>query len=346
MKGLLAGDALLLDIDSFTYDLITTVQRKDVPIKHTVSLAEQYPFLFETEFRNTGRIEFELRLDDLDRVYPGTYARRLETVEVEVQGVLPAGGVHGTLTNAGISRYRTADINDLKVRIQPKETMVLSEHRVRDDALIFPADPRQLKLFEGVGVESTWVVELPRVSNDLDYRAISDIRLTFYCQAKHDRNLEAAVRTQLAAIPGNQQAGRIIPLRWTFPDAFFNFQDTGQLAFSLTPLDFPYNVIDPQIGQVGVVVVTDPGVDPTGWQVRLQVPAAANTIVAPAAADGTIIADTGHPWETLQTGNAVGDYIVELLAAENPGLVVDGQLQLNMIQNVALILEYDYTPRA
>jgi hypothetical protein len=346
VKGLLAGDALLLDIDSFTYDLITTVQRKDVSIKHTVSLAEQYPFLFETEFRKTGRMEFELRLDDLDKVYPGTYARRLEAVEVEVEGVLPAGGVHGTLTNAGISRYRTADINSLKVRIQPKETMVLSEYRVRNDALIFPADPRKLKLFEGAGVESTWVVDLPRVSNDVDYRAISDIRLTFYCKAKHDRDLEAAVRAQLAALPGSQQAGRLIPLRWTFPDAFFHFQDTGLLAFSLTPLDFPYNVVDPQIRQVGVVVVTDPGVNPAGWQVRLQVPAAANTIVAPVTAGGTVIAENGHPWQPLKTGNAVGDYIVELRADENPGLVVDGRLQLGTIQNVVLILEYNYTPRA
>jgi len=346
VKGLLAGDALLLDIDSFTYDLITTVQRKDVPIKHTVSLAERYPFLFETGFRNTGRIEFELRLDDLDKVYPGTYARRLETVELEVEGVLPAGGVHGTLTNAGISRYRTEDINNLKVRIQPKETIVLSEYRVRNDALIFPADPRQLKLFEGAGVESTWVVELPRFSNDLDYRAISDIRLTFYCKAKYDRNLEAAVRAQLAALPGSQQAGRLIPLRWTFPDAFFHFQDTGRLVFSLTPLDFPYNIVDPQIRQVGIVMVTDPGVNPTGWQVRLQVPAAPDTLIAPATAEGTVIADNGHPWEPLQTGKVIGDYIVELRADENPGLVVNGRIQLGTIQNVVLILEYDYTPRA
>lgn len=345
VKGLLAGDALLLDIDSFTYDLITTVQRKDVPIKHTVSLVEQYPFLFETEFRNTGRIEFDLRLDNLDKIYPGTYARRIETVEVEVEGVLPSRGVHGTLTNAGISRYRTANINNIKFRFQPKDTMVLSEYRLRNDALIFPSDQRKLKIFEGAGVESTWVLELPRLTNDIDYRAISDIRLTFSCKAKYDQNLEAAVLAQLAALPGNQQAGRLIPLRWTFPDAFFHFQDTGELSFAITPLDFPYNILDPKIRHIGVVVVTDPGVDPTGWQLRLKVPDTAAAIVAPLTAEGTAIADNGHPWNPLRTGNAIGDYLIEITADENPALVSDGRLQLNTIQNIVLILEYNYTPR-
>jgi tetratricopeptide (TPR) repeat protein len=346
VKGLLGADALLLDIDSFTFDLITAVTRKRMPVKHTISLAERYPFLFETALRQTGLLEFETRIEDFDLAFPGTYQRRLERVEVEVDGVLPAAGVRGVLTNGGISRDRTLDINTIKFRIQPKESLVLSEHRIRDDAFVFPADPSRLGVFEGAGVAGTWTLELPRASNDLDYRAISDVRLVFYYQASFDQNLATAVKAQLATFTGVNLHAHTLPLRWTFPDAFFYFQDTGQLAFSVTPLDFPYNELDPQLKHLSVVVVPDPGVDPSPWTVRLGTPAHAATIAASPGADGSITADVGHPWEPLVTGAASGDYLLEIRANENPGLVIDGKLALDPIQNIVVVFEYSFTPRA
>jgi hypothetical protein len=346
LKGLLGADALLLDIDSFTFDLITAVTRKRMPVKQTISLAERYPFLFETALRQSGVLAFETRIEDFDLAFPGTFQRRLERVEVEVDGVLPAAGVRGVLTNGGISRDRTPDINTLKVRIQPRESLVLSEHRIRDDAFLFPADPSRLGVFEGAGVAGTWTLELPRPSNDLDYRAISDVRLVFYYQASFDLNLATAVKTQLAAFAGVTLHARTLPLRWTYPDAFFHFQDTGQLAFSVTPIEFPYNELDPQLEHLAVIVVPDPGVDPSGWKVRLGTPGHPATIVAQPTAQGAIAADTGHPWQPLVTGPATGDYLLEVRENENPGLVVDGRLALAPIQNVVVITEYSFTPRA
>lgn len=346
VAGLLAADALLLDIDSFTYDLITSLTRKQIPVKQTVSLAERYPFLFETEFRRTGRLTFETRVEDFDLAHPGTFAQRLRAVEIDVDGILPAGGARGTLTNGGLSRYRTDDVNVLKFRVQPLETMVLSEYRAREDAVVFPPDPRALGVFEGAGVTGTWTLEVPPETNDLDYRAITDVRLTFDYVAEYSPVLAAAVRARLAGTTGAAQQGRPVSTRWSYPDAFFLFGETGRLTIPLTPLDFPYNVVDPQLEQVAVVVVTDPSVVPTGWVVRLGTPGHPATIPAPAAADGHVAADTGHPWEPLAAGPAAGDYLVELRADENPGLVVDGRLSLDAIQDVLLILEYTFTPRA
>lgn len=345
VKGMLAADALMLDVDSFTYDAIVNVQRKRVPVKHTISLMDRYPFLFETAFRRTGRMAFETRIEDFDLAFPGTFARRIESVEVEIVGVLPSGGVRGTLTNGGVSRYRTADINDLKVRIQPKETLVLSEYRLREDSFIFPADGRTLKIFEGAGVASSWVLDIPRSTNDLDYYSIADIRITFYYNANYDETLAEGVKTQLAAAAGANLRQRSIPLRWTYPDAFFHFQDTGILEFSLGLTDFPFQEENPQIRNLSLLVLTDEGVDPSGWTVRLSVPEHAAAAAASPNAQGEIVASAGHPWEPLAAGSSIGSYRVEINAADNPALVVDGKLQLGAIRNIVLLTEYEFTPR-
>src|SRR4029077_757516 len=82
VKGLLGADALMADIQSFTYDLITSTTGKSQPVRQTISLAQRYAFLFEHKFRRTGVMEFETRVDDFDYLYPGTYAGRIESIGV------------------------------------------------------------------------------------------------------------------------------------------------------------------------------------------------------------------------------------------------------------------------
>src|SRR5215471_7011144 len=58
VHGLLASDALMADIQSFTYDLATSTAPKAQALKQTISLAQRYPFLFETQLRQTGTMDF------------------------------------------------------------------------------------------------------------------------------------------------------------------------------------------------------------------------------------------------------------------------------------------------
>jgi tetratricopeptide (TPR) repeat protein len=343
LKGLLAGDALLLDIDSFTYDLLTTIKRKEIPMKQTISLAERYAYLFETELRRTGKMEFETRIEDFDLSFPGTYGRRIESLEIEIEGMLPKSGVKGTLTNCGISRYRTTDINRIKFRIQPKETLLLSEYRIKEDAIVFPADPRTLKIFEGAGVTGSWILEIPRSTNDIDYNSITDIRLTFYYHTRFDSALETAVKANLNTYAALNLRSRTVPLRWAFPDSFFHFQDTGKLSFLLDPMYFSFNEVNPKIRNISILIVTENTVDPTAWKIRLGVPAHPDTISASPNSDGEITAE--GPWQPLATGTAIGDYTFEIRADENPELAENGTLKLDNISNIILILEYEYTPR-
>jgi tetratricopeptide (TPR) repeat protein len=348
VKGLLGADVLMADIQGFTYNLITSAVGKPQPVRQTISLAERYGFIFENQFRRTGIMEFETDIDDFDAVYPGTYAGRIESVEVEVLGIVPAIGISGTLTNNGISAYRTpASLwvdpagTGLKYRVQSRETLVLSDYFPRQDALLVPHDARMTKIFQGAGLASTWRLELPKAINDIDYGALTDVRLTFYYKVRFDPDLHDRVLAQLAARPGVHARQRGIPLRWIYPDAFFHFQDSGELRIKLRASDFRYNEKLPQLTDVGVLVVTDDSISAAGLKVALSTPGHPAPILASTDAQGAIPA--GDPaWAALTGGSALGDYIITLPDADNP--VLTGPAKRAPIVNIALILGYSFTP--
>jgi hypothetical protein len=354
VKGLLGADSLLADIEWFTYDLVSSSRGKPQPVKQTLSLAERYPFTFETQLRRTGAMDFQTTLDDFDSYYPGAYAGRIVAVEVDVDGLVPPTGVSGSLTNSGISVYRLpyASWPDpqtpaVKYRVQSKETLVVSDYAARSDSLLIQPNARQLRIFEGAGVASTWHLELPKAINDIDYGALLDVRLTFYYQARYDPGIAAAVSQELAGRPGFTARQRAIPLRWIYPDAFFAFQRSGTLSFSLTPPDFRNNETQPQLTAVGVVVATDGSVSAGGLKAGLATPAHPAPVTATLDSNG--LADSGSsgsPWAPLASGTALGQYAITLTAADNPSLAPGGTLDLAPIVNVALLMNYTFTPRS
>ncbi|WP_375772132.1 hypothetical protein NR798_15010 [Archangium gephyra] len=351
VRGLLGADLLMADIQSFTYDLITQTAGKPQPIRQTLSLAQRYPFAFENQLRTTGAMDFETRIEDFDSLYPGTYAGRLEAVEVEVDGIVPVTGLSGTLTNAGISAYRTPSSvvmdpasRGLKFRIQPKETLVLSDYSARQDALLVTPDTRMRRVMQGAGLVSTWRLEFPKEVNDLDYGALTDVRITFYYKARFDPGLVAKVRAELAALPAVNERQRGLPLRWIYPDAFFHFQDTGTLRLTLEKQDFAFNETNPVLTHIGLVVATDGSVPRSGITFSLATPGHA-AVSAVTGADGFINSEGSSPWAPLASGTALGDYVLQVTAEDNPALVQDGKLKLDGLVNVALLLGYRFTPR-
>ncbi len=346
VKGLLGADTLMADIQTFTYDLITSQTSKPQPVRQTISLASRYPFAFETQFRTTGILEFETRIEDFDLVHPGAYAQRIEAIEVEFDGIVPATGISGTLSNAGVSLYRIPasswvdrTTSGAKYRVQPEETLLLSDYAIRQDALLAPQSARMLRVFQGAGVASTWRLEVPRGSNDLDFGSLTDVRVTFYYEARFDPELREAVRAQLATRPGVHAKDLALPLRWLYPDAYFLFQDTGGLRLSLQNADFPANEEAPTLTAVGILVATTGGVSPEGITVSVKTPANA-AVTAMTDATGAVSSDSAGPLAALASGTAVGEYTVDIPEASNPGL------DRSSLANVVLLLGYGYTPRA
>src|SRR5262249_13790778 len=202
-------------------------------------------------------IKCETRSEDFAYYYPGRSAGRIDAVEVEIDGIVPVSGVSGALTITGISSSRLPaslippHSDGLKFRVQPKETLVISDYSARQDALLSPQDQRIMRVFQGAGVASSWRLDLPKGINDIDYGALTDVRLTFYYKARFDPNLRDVVLAQINALPGINGRQRSIPTRWVYPDAFFHFQDTGNLSFTLRRRDFRSNETLPVITSIG-----------------------------------------------------------------------------------------------
>lgn len=352
IKGLMAADVLLADIQSLSYDLITSIRSKPQPIKQTVSLAERYGFAFENQLRKTGTMDFETRIDDFDAYYPGIYAGRIEAVEVTVDGIVPPTGISGTLTNSGISAYRTPVSlwidparSGLKYRIQPKETLILSDYSARQDALLLRSDQRILSIFQGAGLASPWRLEIPKAINDIDYGALTDVRITFYYKARYDPDLKERVISELASRPGINYRQLGVPLRWVYPDSFFHFQDSGDLVIELSPDDFRLNERNPVINDIGVIVTTDGSILPANLNVSLTTPTNA-AVSARTDTSGSIDSSvSGNPWAQLINSTAIGKYIISLKGTDNPDLVKNGKLVLDPIVNIALILGFSFTSR-
>ena len=200
-----------------------------------------------------------------------------------------------------------------------------------------------MKVFQGAGVASSWQLDLPKAINDIDYGALTDVRLTFYYKARFDPTLRDVVLAQLAAQPGVNGRQRSLPLRWLYPDAFFRFQDTGTLDVTLRAGDFRFDQRNPVITSLGVLVATDGTVPPGNLRVSLSTPTQA-AVGATTDASGAITSDAG-PWAPLAAGTAVGAYRFAMTAADNPQLVHGGVFSLAPIVNVVLILGYSFTPR-
>jgi tetratricopeptide (TPR) repeat protein len=348
--GHLAGDTLLADLESFTLRHIVSADRKPIPVKQTISLASRYPFLFH-QFRfgaldpaaplRRGLMRFSVPIDDFDEDYPGAFRQRLEAVELEVDGLLPPDGVHGRLSIGGLSRYWTLERDaagdfQQKVRLQPVESLFLSDYRVRQDTLIYRLDPTVRGLFEGAGVASAWELELPLMSNDLDFRLISDVRLVLYYTAFYDSGLDRWTRQRLRDT-GDHRRSMTLPLRQRFPDAYFAFQDNGVLTFDLSAIDFPLPHQDPQLDLLALQLIWDDGTART-VEARMVTPGQPAGVEVAIGADGRVSSSAAGPLAPVAAGSALGAYRLEVVLPEAE------RADILNLQDVLLFVGYAFTP--
>ena len=346
LAGLLAADMLKADIDYFTYHRITQVVVKQIPAKVLWSIAERYPFLL-FEFRRTGILQFETLLADFDELFPGAYLSKLKAVEVVFEGLIGADGIHGTFTNNGVSRYRTREGVEA-IRIQPRETMLISAHDLQRDSVIFRPSDEERGVFEDAGVASMWTLEIPRGTNDLNYDAIRDIRIVFYFESNFDENLAAVISQGLPA-EGTWQ--RSYSLATEFPDAFFRFQDTGELDFDSRSGDFPLHHAQLVIGSLTVLVLAEGGREPL---VRARLRRAADPQpdeFATSNETGIFASDpavANNPLNPFVGGSPLGDWVFSMDFASNPNFVEEGDgrpPRLTGISDIVLNVQYNYQRR-
>lgn len=273
LSGLLAGDYLLRDIESFEYDRAVHITEKEVPVKHVISLASSRPMQF-FEFLNTDTLTFATTLEEFSRAYPGAYNCRIKDVEIIIEGLLPPGGISGTLSNGcgsvvrkpmpevvnsvllkhGISDYH--DLPDIvrwrvhgayldTLKNHEMETMVLSKYSIREDRIVFTPQPEQLGIFENTGVASEWTLHIPRDANNFNLHTIFDVKFVITFTAQHDQQLASLVRKDYLDYRNNNQDSFAVlaafSARYQFPDEFYQFINSEETEENTVTLEFPLN---------------------------------------------------------------------------------------------------------
>ncbi len=331
----LTANYLLSDINYFTLDRIYNVKSKEIPIKQMFSLSELNSIGFQTTFKNTGKLQFETTLPDFDLAYPGAYFRKIKKVEVVVEGLIPPGGVHGTLKSSGISRDRKKN-GEVFFRVQPCEVLYLSNYSPRADVNIFRMDQRVLDVFENCGVATGWTLEIPPATNNINYLTIADVKVIVYYKAQFDTSLENKIRSEL---PGTGKKNTVIPLRILFPDKYVEFIDTGELKFKIQPTDFAFNEINPIIKNISVKADTG-GV--LVHSLKFTVKQDTTNAKATTNENGLIKSDknnTANPLNVFIGKEVSKEWTISLANTDNPGI------DRTKIRDLFLFVEYTFTYR-
>jgi hypothetical protein len=324
LNGLLGAEALLLDIDFFSLDYVRTRSKK-AQMKQSISLADEFPMAFERLLRR-GRTFFQTELQQFDRRYPGFYLQKVKQVEVVFVGLNGNEGVHGTLRNIGVSQFRTktgAIVN----QTYPADVMPLSEYNVRQDAIVFQLDSKDLRLFENNGVATMWQLDLPLASNTFSLRQILDIQLVLYYDGFFDAGLEQQI---LAALPRSGSASRGLSLRLYAPDELFFLRSQGAAELRITPDLFPANQTNQRITGYTIQAL-GPNVANLRLQVGLAGMGATQTIQLDA---NGLAAGTAFPAPLNRTLFDTWTFTID--AGDNPGFDRAG------LTDLALFVEYGF----
>jgi Tc toxin complex TcA C-terminal TcB-binding domain len=339
LNGLLAAEFLVADIDAFTFERVVETE-KQVPIKIGIPLADRYPSQFRS-FQQNGRLDFEILLQDVDVLHPGTCVRKLRRIEVIVEGLIGPRGLNGTLTNSGIT-YDRSRAGDRKARVQKPETMVLSQFDLRHDGFVFTVDEEVLALFENAGPAGGWILDFPLDSNDVDFRAITNIHFILYYDAFYSASAADLVRAEIAATAIFQQTIGL-SLRHQFPDEFFALRDTGIVTFALGSEFIQFNHSNPRVRDFYLQIQSE-AVSSEDLVVRV---ATAGGFDGTDTTDATGVIATGTATEPLNglRGGPLGDtWTIEIPAGPN-GAAFDAGFAWDRVSNLILMIDYDYTPR-
>lgn len=227
--GLLAGDRMMVDLQSLERRFIETNYRK-LEIDQAFSLTQIDPRAL-VELREKGACEFELPELFFELFYPGQYRRRITSARLTMPCLTgPYTNVSATLTLTG-SRIRhepklgDAHLTDIPLR----RSVSVATSTAQNDAGVFEFNFRDERYmpFEGAGAVSSWRLELPKSFRQFDYQTITDVILHVSYTAEADGLFRTNVEQQNAAIEGtilnvltNVPIRRLLSLRQDFSATF------------------------------------------------------------------------------------------------------------------------------
>jgi uncharacterized protein YdhG (YjbR/CyaY superfamily) len=198
LRGVTGADRVLADLAELEAQRLQGI-RLLTPVKHTVSLAREFPVAFGA-LKRTGRCRFRTSERTLREAYPGTFSHRIRTVTVaarDADGPPP----RGVLRNGGVSQVSREDPAQRDTLVRFPDALALSEFRLQADLFVYGLPGETLLQFEGSGFDTDWELEFLPEANPRGLRSLVDVVLTF--------DLNARYSTQAAALLAAPAAGPV-----------------------------------------------------------------------------------------------------------------------------------------
>jgi len=260
---MLAADFLSRDLDTLEQDLITAQRLRQQQVRYVLSLAREFPQALQ-ELRETGSTIFSLRLEQLERRFPGLYDLRIGSVEVMPVALMDPTRYSLELTNLGTSQVRLKsqpdthpaepsesplNTNDLdleedqwlaglgqewpvKIRVTGPETTVYSGLTRQEREAVFPfVASSQRDAFESLGAAASWRIDMSSKENQVVPGTLADMLITFNLSGYYDPGLRRAIDT--APRPATALT-QWLSAQQSFPDAFYEFNDSGLMEWEVT----------------------------------------------------------------------------------------------------------------
>jgi hypothetical protein len=260
--GYLAADFLLSDLDTIERNFLADQRQRQQQVRYVLSLAREFPAALE-ELRENGKVNFLLRLEQIEKRFPGLYNARVGMVDVLPVALMDSTRFSVDLTHTGSSQMRIKgqpdvplgmqsasvfNVSDLppadydwtktpkelwpvKILVNEPETAVFSGLSRQDAASAFPvASSGQRNAFEGRGLAGGWQIDMSARENQVVPESLADLLITFTVSGYHDSGLRAAID---GAKPRTTALTRFLSAQQNFPDAFYDFSRTGRMVWKV-----------------------------------------------------------------------------------------------------------------
>ncbi len=268
-KGLLAGETLTYDLHRMDSSYTDNNKRRLELQKH-VSLSLINPkALFDLKTKGNCNISLNEMMFDLD--YPGQYQRRIKSISISIPAVTgPYTNVNCKLTLLNSSFRKNALLNngvyEQSITVEDPRFVsagaaiqsIATSSGIKDTGMFeFNFNDSRYLPFEGAGVISNWLLELPAEVRQFDYNTISDVIIHINYTSLQDGVLKTAATnylkaqlTQLMGLgEGMNEYHRMISLKQECTDKLYQFLNPqsgsgSSTELSITHDDFPYFIHD------------------------------------------------------------------------------------------------------
>jgi len=253
-KGLLAGDQLLVDLQTINADYrLRNVRERE--LLASFSLLANDPFAL-VELRTRGKCFVKIPKLWFDLENPSLYMRRAKSLSFTVPCVVgPYANVSMTVTL--MHNQTTIDTQGTVIEDSGGLDAIITSTGTNDNGFELRQGDDRYYPFEGSGVEqSTWQLQLNPVFPQFDYSTISDVILQIRYTARDGgetlaQTNRAAVSANISKLFSDVDAGkgpglfRFFSVRHEYPSAWSAFLNPGPnndqvLTLDLGPERFPF----------------------------------------------------------------------------------------------------------